>query len=153
VYWGLLEKPSEALYATAHASDKPAHSERRVTMQKYFGALTIVLLLGMVWGRVLLLRGQRIEAMRFGRIDKKDFLIPPFAFFYFYVVFAAAFNLPSVSRQVFFHSEAVSLIGAFFCSAGLIFLFLSIVSFGKSFRIGIDTDRPDKLITTGIFCF
>lgn len=122
-------------------------------MQKYFGALTIVLLLGMVWGRVLLLRGQRIEAMRFGRIDKKDFLIPPFAFFYFYVVFAAAFNLPSVSRQVFFHSEAVSLIGAFFCSAGLIFLFLSIVSFGKSFRIGIDTDRPDKLITTGIFCF
>jgi protein-S-isoprenylcysteine O-methyltransferase Ste14 len=122
-------------------------------MQKYFGALTIVLLLGMVWGRILLLRRKGINAIKFGGIDKEDFLIPPFAFFYFYVVFAAAFNLPSAGRQEFFHSEAVSWIGAFFCLAGLIFVFLSIVSFGRSFRVGIDTDRPDKLITTGIFAF
>ena len=31
-----------------------------------------------------------IQAMKFGEIDKKDFLIPPFAFFYFYIVFGAA---------------------------------------------------------------
>ena len=73
-------------------------------MQRYFGALTIVLLLSMVWGRVLLMRKAGIKAVKFGEIDKKDFLIPPFAFFYFYLVFAAAFNLPTVSRQEFFHS-------------------------------------------------
>jgi protein-S-isoprenylcysteine O-methyltransferase Ste14 len=27
----------------------------------------------------------------------------------------------------------------------------SLISFGTSFRVGIDTDQPDKLITTGVF--
>ena len=48
-------------------------------MPKYLGALTIVLLLGMVLTRVFLLKGQGIKAMKFGNIDKTDFLIPPFA--------------------------------------------------------------------------
>src|SRR5262249_17459968 len=63
-------------------------------MQKYLGALTIVLLLGMVLTRVFLLKGQGIRAMKFGSTDKTDFLIPPFALFYFYFLFAAAFIFP-----------------------------------------------------------
>ena len=59
-------------------------------MPKYLGALTIVLLLGMILTRVFLLKGQGIKAMKFGNIDKTDFLIPPFALFYFYVLFSAA---------------------------------------------------------------
>ena len=73
-------------------------------MPRYFAALTIVLMLGMVLTRTLLLKREGIKAMHFGAIDKTDFLIPPFAFFYFYVVFAAAFNWPTVSTQEFFHS-------------------------------------------------
>lgn len=46
--------------------------------------------------------------MHFGRIDRTDFLIPPFAIFYFYTVFAVLFNLPIVSHQVFFQFETVS---------------------------------------------
>ena len=122
-------------------------------MQRYFGALAIVLLIGMVWFRVLLMRRKGIKAMKFGSIDKKDFLVPPFALFYFYIVFAAAFHLPTVSRQEFFHSGIVSWIGVLLCLAGLFLLFLSLVSFGKSFRVGIDPDRPDRLVTTGIFAF
>jgi len=34
---------------------------------------------------------------------------------------------------------------------GLLVLFASLVSFGRSFRVGIDVDQPDKLVTTGIF--
>jgi protein-S-isoprenylcysteine O-methyltransferase Ste14 len=120
-------------------------------VQRYFGALAIVLLLGMVWIRVLRMRRKGIKAMHFGRIDKKDLLIPPFALFYFYLVFAAAFNLPTVSQQEFFHSGIVSWGGVFFCGAGLFLFALSLVSFGKSFRVGIDQDHPDKLVTTGIF--
>lgn len=52
-------------------------------MPRYFAALTIVLMLGMVLTRVLMLRRRGIEAMKFGKIDKTDFLIPPFALFYF----------------------------------------------------------------------
>jgi protein-S-isoprenylcysteine O-methyltransferase Ste14 len=122
-------------------------------MPGYLGALTMVLLVGMVLTRVLLLKRSGIEAMNFGRIDKTDFIIPPFALFYFYLVFAAAFRLPSVSRQVFFHSDTIRWIGVFFCLAGLILFLWSLVSFGKSFRVGIDTEHPDKLITSGIFAF
>ncbi len=120
-------------------------------MQRYLAALTIVLLFGMVLTRVLLMNRAGIRAVNFGRIDKKDFLIPPFAVFYFYMVFAAAFKLPAPSRQEFFHSAAVAWIGVFFCLAGLLLVFLSLVSFGRSFRIGIDTNHSDRLVTTGVF--
>jgi hypothetical protein len=95
-------------------------------MQRYFGALTIVLLLGMVWVRVLLMRRKGIKAVKFGRIDKKDFLIPPFAIFYFYIVFAAAFHFPGVSRQELFHSAITAWGGMLLCLAGLSLLCLTV---------------------------
>jgi protein-S-isoprenylcysteine O-methyltransferase Ste14 len=122
-------------------------------MPRYFAALTLVLLLGMVLTRVWLMKRKGIEAMQFGKIDKTDFLIPPFALFYFYSVFAATFNWPTVSTQEFFQSELIAWVGVFFCLAGLLLLLGSLVSFGQSFRVGIDTEHPDKLITTGVFAF
>jgi protein-S-isoprenylcysteine O-methyltransferase Ste14 len=93
------------------------------------------------------------RAVHFGTIDKTDFLIPLFALFYFYIVFAAAFNLPIVSTQTFFRSEVISWVGVCLCFGGLILLLLSLVSFGRSFRVGIDVDHADKLVTTGVFAF
>ena len=113
----------------------------------------MVLLVGMVLTRVWLMRRQGIEAMNFGKIDKTDFLILPFAIFYFYVVFAAAFDWPSVSQQEFFHSEIVAWIGVLFCAAGLLLMLFSLISFGRSFRVGIDNEHPGKLITIGVFAF
>src|SRR5215467_3804466 len=40
--------------------------------------------------------------------DKTDFLIPLFALFYFYVLFAATFDWPNISTRRFFHSETVA---------------------------------------------
>jgi protein-S-isoprenylcysteine O-methyltransferase Ste14 len=105
----------------------------------------------MVLTRVFVLNRQGIKAMKFGSIDKTDFLIPPFAFFYFYVLFAATFDWPNVSKDQLFHSEPTAWIGVLFCLAGLATLLWSLFSFGRSFRIGIDTDRPDALIVDGIF--
>lgn len=122
-------------------------------MPRYFAVLTIVLLFGMVLTRVLLMKRKAIEAMNFGKLDRTDFLIPPFALFYFYIVFAATFNLPTVSTQEFFQSGVISWVGVLCCLAGLLLLLWSLVSFGQSFRVGIDTDYPDKLITTGAFAF
>jgi protein-S-isoprenylcysteine O-methyltransferase Ste14 len=61
--------------------------------------------------------------------------------------------LPTVSRQELFHAELAYGVGVSLCLAGLLLLFLSLVSFGKSFRVGIDSNAPDKLVTTGIFAF
>jgi protein-S-isoprenylcysteine O-methyltransferase Ste14 len=89
--------------------------------------------------------------MHFGKLDRKDFLIPPFALFYFYQVFAGAFDLPAVSKHQFFDSELISWVGVLLCLTGLILFLLSIISFGSSFRVGIDINNPDKLVTTGVF--
>lgn len=111
--------------------------------------LTIVLMIGMVLARVFVMKRHGTSAFHFGQIDKKDFIIPPFALIYIYIVFAAAFGWPLPSTQEFFHSQAVSWIGISLCVAGLALLLWSLVSFGQSFRVGIDTTTPDKLITTG----
>ena len=122
-------------------------------MPGYLAAATIVLLIGMVLSRVWLLRRTGTRAMHFGSIDRKDFLIPPFALFYIYTVFAAAFGWPLVSGQEFFRSEAAAWVGVGLCCAGLLVLLASLISFGRSFRVGIDVDRPDKLVTTGVFAW
>jgi protein-S-isoprenylcysteine O-methyltransferase Ste14 len=120
-------------------------------MQQYLAALTIVLLLALVLARVAMLRRQGIKAMNFGKQDKTDFLIPPFAFFYFYLVFAHTFRWPTTARHMFFDSGAVAWLGVAFCLAGLLLLMWSLVSFGRSFRVGIDDENPDRLVTGGIF--
>lgn len=107
----------------------------------------------MVVIRVLLMKRQGIEAFQFGKIDRKDFLIPPVALFYFYTVFANALNLPVISTQEFIHSEVIPWVGVFFCLTGLLLFLWSLVSFGQSFRVGIDTNHPNKLVTTGIFAY
>jgi len=122
-------------------------------MPGYFACLTFVLMIGMVLTRVILLKKRGIAAMQFGKIDRTDFLIPPFALFYSYLVFAAVFHLPTVSQQEFFHPGLITWGGVFFCLAGLALLLWSIISFGQNFRVGIDSDAPGKLITSGAFAF
>ena len=120
-------------------------------MPQYIAVSTLVLMLAIVVVRVRLMKRQGIDAFQFGKIDKKDFLIPPFVLFYFYTVFANALNLPLVSTQKIFHSEVMAWTGVVLCFAGLCLFFWSVVSFGRSFRVGIDTDYPNQLVTTGAF--
>lgn len=120
-------------------------------MPHHLAALTLILLIGMVLTRVWLMNRQGIRAMKFGNLDKKDFLIPPFALFYCYIIFAESLPLPAVSSQEFFRSDFSAWIGVALCTGGLGLLIWSVISFGRSFRVGIDTDRPDRLITSGIF--
>lgn len=120
-------------------------------MPQKIAALLVVVLIGIVLTRVLLLRRTGTRAIHFGELDNSDFVIPPFALFYFYSVFAAAFGWPAVSTQRFFVSTPVAWSGVALCVGGVAILVLSLVSFGKSFRVGIDVDGPGRLVTTGIF--
>jgi protein-S-isoprenylcysteine O-methyltransferase Ste14 len=120
-------------------------------LQRYLAALTIVLMLAAVLLRVAMLRRQGVRAMNFGKQDKTDFLIPPFAFFYFYLIFAHAFGWPTMSHLTLFTATVAAWVGVGLCGVGLLFLFASLVSFGHSFRVGIDDETPDKLVTDGVF--
>jgi protein-S-isoprenylcysteine O-methyltransferase Ste14 len=120
-------------------------------MPEIFAAVTLMLLIAMVITRALLLKRQGIQAMNFGKTDKTDFLIPPFAFLFFYMVFANAFGWRMVSTQRFFDSAMLAWTGVLFCFTGLLLFLWSLVSFGRSFRVGIDAWQPGKLVTTGAF--
>jgi len=119
-------------------------------MQSYFAVATIILLLILIFSRVVLLNKLGIKVMKFGEMDKSDFLLPPFVLLYFYLVFASAFNWPKVGTEMF-SNEILQWVGVVLCILALIFIFLSLISFGKSFRIGIDRDHPGTLVTTGTF--
>ena len=122
-------------------------------MPGYLGAMTIVLLPAMVLTRTLMLRRRGVTAMKFGDTDKTDFFIPPFVLFYLYLIFANAFAWPTPSHTQLFSAPFGQWIGVLCCVAGVALMAWSLVSFGTSFRVGIDTEQPDKLITTGIFAY
>ena len=118
---------------------------------RWIAALTLLLMAGMVLTRALLMRSQGIDAFKFAAIDRKDFLIPPFALFYFYLVLARAFRFPTPAHRQLFDLPFASWAGVALCTAGLALFLAALVSFGNSFRVGIDADRPDRLVTSGIF--
>ena len=120
-------------------------------MPGYLAALTIVLMFGMVLLRVIVMKRQGITSFHFGKLDKTDFVIPPFVLFYIYIVFANAFGLPLPSTQEFVRSQVVAWLGILACATGLALLLWSIISFGRSFRVGIDATGPDVLVTEGAF--
>src|SRR6476661_4731821 len=111
-------------------------------MPRYFAALTVILMLGLVLTRAWMLKRQGVEAFMFGKLDPKDFLIPPFAFFYFYLIFANAFGWPSPATSVLFYSGMGQWLGVIFCLLGLSLLAWSLISFGKFFRVAVDTENP-----------
>jgi protein-S-isoprenylcysteine O-methyltransferase Ste14 len=122
-------------------------------LQSIIGSLTLIVMVGLVIARVQMLKRHGVAAMQFGKLDRTDFLIPPFALFYFYLVFAHAFGWPSPAQSVLFESAALGWLGVILCLLGLGGLAWSLDSFGRSFRVGIDTTTPGSLVTTGVFAF
>jgi protein-S-isoprenylcysteine O-methyltransferase Ste14 len=122
-------------------------------MQKYLGALALLLLFALIGTRALMLRKKGIKAVVFGKTHKSDlFLLPVFPAFA-YTVLACAFGLPMPRALVkpFWVSTAAGWVGLALCAAALVGFFLSLRSFGDSFRVGIDDQNPDRLVTAGMF--
>ncbi|MCT9856530.1 methyltransferase family protein [Priestia megaterium] len=119
-------------------------------MQGYFAIISLLLMMIMVIIRAKQLGKKGIKAFKFGELDKKDFFIIPFALLFFYLIFSNVFDLPKLGTKLF-TNEVFSWIGVVLCTMGLVLFSLSIISFGKSFRVGIDEEKPGELITTGVF--
>jgi protein-S-isoprenylcysteine O-methyltransferase Ste14 len=152
LYIDRLSKPTgRSVFNIYHDSRNVQKIVEYGSMQGYFAFMTPVLLAATVAGRVLLLKRAGTRAMIFGKTDRSDFLVIPFALFYFYTVVAAAFGLPLAGSRRLFTSGVVSWAGVGLCAAGLALHVASLISFGASFRVGIDTGRPGKLVTTGVF--
>jgi len=119
-------------------------------LQKYIAAITIVLLIVLVICRLVQLKKLGIHAFKFGELDKKDFFIPPFALLLLYVIFSNAFNMPRLGTELF-NNVIAGCIGVGLCALGIFLFLFGLMSFGHSFRVGIDEDTPGSLITNGAF--
>jgi len=59
--------------------------------------------------------------------------------------------LPGAFHSQLFHSQLPKPVGAVLIVGGLVIFILSLISFGNSWRVGIDKRNPGNLVTTGIF--
>ena len=124
-----------------------------IALQYLISVIVFALFILSVITRAVTLRRQGIRAMMFGETDKTDFILMPFVFAVIYVVLANTFGWPvwDVLVYRFWASDIPGWVGLVFGIAALVFFIYTLVSFGISFRVGIDEDNPAELVTTGAF--
>ncbi len=127
----------------------------------YFQILALALFYLVFVGRTIQLQARGTNPFVLG-IGKKGFkAILEVAFFFglaiwTYEVIAHSAHmefhfLPGVFYSQLFHSQLPKLVGAVLITGGLVIFILSLISFGSSWRVGIDKRNPGNLVTTGIF--
>ncbi|MDR1000052.1 MAG: isoprenylcysteine carboxylmethyltransferase family protein [Clostridiales bacterium] len=124
-----------------------------MNIQYYISALAFILFAACVAGKTAMLRRKGVKAIVFGATDKMDFLLVPPVLLVVYSVFANAFSWPIWKPLAvpFWRTVVPGWIGLILCVAAVCGIVASLISFGDSFRVGIDEKKPDKLVTGGMF--
>ena len=124
-------------------------------MLKFIPVLELPILVFMVFIRARMLRRHGIKAIVFGDTDKTDFIIIPIVLFFFYGLLSTVIKLPfpEVLTKPLLEKEILYIVSIIICTASLVWFALTLKVFGKSFRVGIDENTKDELITKGTFAF
>ena len=124
-----------------------------MTIQNIISVCLFVLFVAIVLIRATMLRRHGIRVIVFGQTDKSDFILVPLVLAIAYTALARTFGLPilEVLIRPFWNSEIPGWGGLVLCVIAIVGFALTLVSFGKSFRVGIDESKPDKLVTSGMF--
>ena len=69
----------------------------------------------------------------------------------FVVLTALNVLMPNIITKTWINIFWLKYVGILLCYIGLIIFLIALISFGKSWRIGIDEKDSNELITTGIF--
>ena len=109
----------------------------------------------MIFIKVARLRRIGIKANVLGTADKSGYVLLPVVLFFVYAALSLFLNLPfpDIARKVFWKSDVLYWVACSICSICLLLLWFTLISFGHSFRMGIDKQTKDKLITTGAFTY
>jgi protein-S-isoprenylcysteine O-methyltransferase Ste14 len=120
---------------------------------KYIPLLELPVLIIMVAIRALMLRKHGIRTIVFGEKNKSDFIIVPIVLFFFYGISSSVFDLPFplILKDYFLQNSVLRLCAIVFCTVSLVWFFVTLRTFGRSFRVGIDENTNDTLITNGTF--
>ena len=122
-------------------------------MLKYIPLFELPFLVIMIFMRSIILRKHGIKAIVFGNTNKTDFIIIPFVLFFFYGLTVGVFNLPFPITIIkpFWNNIVMDIIATIICTISLIWFGLTLKTFGKSFRVGIDEYSKEDLIVNGTF--
>ena len=124
-----------------------------MTIQNILSVCLFALFVIIVQVRAAILRKHGIRVIVFGQTDKSDFLLVPLVLAIAYTALANTFGLPmwNVLISPFWDSTTPGWAGLAICVISVIGFALTLASFGSSFRVGIDENTPDKLVTSGMF--
>ena len=127
----------------------------------YFQLVFLFLFYTLFFGRTVILFKKGIQVFVLGKGKKGLNRYLEISFFILLLVWTIMFILYALNRPVsfiprFFTVEFIDyfvcdIIGMILNIAGIIIFILALISFGKSWRIGIDKNNPGKLVTQGIF--
>jgi len=121
--------------------------------QFLFSGIAFLVIVSCVIVRTAVLRRRGIRAMVFGETDKSDFYLVAVLIAIVYAATARSLGLP-MWRQLlepFWESAVPGWIGVALCALAVVMFILTLVSFGDSFRVGIDEKAPAPLKTGGTF--
>jgi len=120
---------------------------------KYIPILELPILILMILIRSIMLSRHGIKAIVFGVTDKTDFFMLPIVLCFFYALLSVFFNLPfpSVLKEMFWGNDVINIIAIVICTISLIWFGITLKTFGRSFRVGIDKNTNEKLIINGTF--
>ena len=124
-----------------------------MNLQYLLSVCAFALFVIMVLIRAAILRRRGIRVIVFGQTDKSDFILVPFVLSISYTALANTFGLPiwEILIRPFWSNVIPGWAGLALCLIALIGFALALASFGDSFRVGIDENTTDKLITSGMF--
>jgi len=63
------------------------------------------------------------------------------------------FGIDPLNLPVFWNIPALRWVGLTLCAAGLVIFALALAAFGTAWRVGIDEEKSNELVTGGIFAF
>jgi protein-S-isoprenylcysteine O-methyltransferase Ste14 len=132
-----------------------------MTFYTFFQLGVLVTFFAVITTKIILLRRSRINAIAVGR-GKRGFQLAfelaSFAGFAVWIVEMVLYAIGSRYRIFgypldirLFESQPLRILGVILMAAGVIIFIYAFVSFGKSWRIGMDVDKPGELVTRGIF--
>jgi len=121
--------------------------------QILLSGIAFIIIVSCVIVRTAVLRRRGVRALVFGETDKKDFLLVVVLIAIVYAATARSLGLPmwGLLLKPFWGSAIPGWIGLGLCFLAVIMFILTLISFGSSFRVGIDEKVPAPLKTGGTF--
>jgi protein-S-isoprenylcysteine O-methyltransferase Ste14 len=123
-------------------------------MLNYIGFIMLMLFFVFMIGRGAMMKRNGITLLVIGQKHRRE--LPSFLFGYalvIYIIASNCFPLPMFAfvDRFFWDVEWLRWVGVAVCAAAHVSFIVCIVSFGNSFRVGVDEEHAGGLVTTGMY--